>query len=599
MLTEGELATTSSSGVRAEPEPSPRDGGSPWYVRLGGSFAAQAGASALLVATLVHLRYAYMAGDRDHLVLSPLGLRWAHPDWFVNDWAMANAPQPHYLFDFYTWLGERTGTLAGLYLLYWLAAMAVWGIATAILARAWAPGNVWFALMTVTVLATVAPLALYGSGGTLFATGLPGVLGGALVYLTAAALLAGDHRVASVAGVAAAIAHVQQGAITMVLCAMVAALVWSRERRIDWRLVGAAAASLAIVLVGLRIRPVAGHLEDFADACRVLIPYHCEASTWGRDTMLAGAALIGLALATVAYVARADRGRWLLVVALPAAGMLGATAADRWNVPGLGVLVQGLNVYRLAVILLPLAVWGALVPLLGDLTVRRRLGWLAVSVVLGIAALTDPGWGLQAGSVLAGGPWMVAFGCLYVLGVAALVHPRLRPYSRRMWRVCMAGLIVTALLSAAAGGVLRLRPFDPRFFPDDDLTRWGAEVQAAVPPGGVLVVPPEAVQLRIATKRAVMVDCKYGPYGGEPWREFKQRLESVGGISQCLTTEPAYDRLTAEQLTAAASRYGAGYVVIHSENAAQAAALEAAGAQRLVAATGTAGYVLLRLVDTG
>jgi hypothetical protein len=144
------------------------------------------------------------------------------------------------------------------------------------------------------------------------------------------------------------------------------------------------------------------------------------------------------------------------------------------------------------------------------------------------------------------------------------------------------------LVSATVGGALRLRPFDPRFFRDDDLARWGSDVQTVVPPGAVLVIPPEAVQLRMATKRAVVVDCKYGPYGGDAWREFKERLEAVGGIGQCLSTEPAYDALTGDHLAAVARQYGAQYIVINSENVAQATALEAIGAQRLVSPTGTA-----------
>jgi hypothetical protein len=548
---------------------------------------------------LLHLRYAYLAGDRDQLVLSPLGLSWAEPEWFVGDWAIANAPQPHYLFDYLTWLGATTGALGALYLIYWFVAMAVFGIATSLLARVWAPRHQWLAVTTVTVIASVTPLSLYGSGGTLYATALPVVLGGALVYLTVAGLLTGDHRIAAFAAVAAAFTHVQQGAITMVLCGLVAMVVWLRERRVDRWLVASAVAALAVVVIGLRVRPVAGHLEEFADACRLLIPYHCDASTWGRDTFLAGAGLIGLAVATVAYIARADRARWFVVVALPALGMLAAAAFDWGDVPVLGVLVQGLNVYRLAVILLPLAVWGMLAPLFADLTRRRRLVLLAGSLVLGLAALTDAGWGLQPGSKVAGGPWMIVFGGLLILAVAALVHPRLAPNSELVWRASMVGLVVTVLVSATVGGALRLRPFDPRFFRDDDLARWGSDVQTVVPPGAVLVIPPEAVQLRMATKRAVVVDCKYGPYGGDAWREFKERLEAVGGIGQCLSTEPAYDALTGDHLAAVARQYGAQYIVINSENVAQATALEAIGAQRLVSPTGTAEYLLLRVTEAG
>ena len=591
-MTEGELVTTSSSGVVAGKGKPPHRRLAP----LAGSLWVQAGASGLLVALLMHLRYGYLAGERDHVVLSPVGLGWAHPDWFDGDWAMNAAPQPHYLFDAFTWLGEATGTLAGLYLIYWLAAMATFGLATALLARRWAgPGRQWSALLLVTVLASVTPIYLYGSGGTLAATALPGVLGGMLVYLTGAALLVDRHRIAAIAAVAAAVIHVQQGAITAVLCAGVAGSIWLRSRRIDWRLLGAAVASVAIVVIGLQVRPVAGHLEDFAEACRLLIPYHCDATAWGRDTTVAGAALILLALATVAYVGRDARDRWFVVVMLPAVGMLAAAAADRWNVPVLGVLVQGLNVYRLAVILLPLAVWGALVPLLADLPGRRRLIWLAITGLLGLVALADPAWGLVPSSAFAGGIWMVGFGLLFV--AAALL--RWREGGHRLWTGALAAMALCVLLSAFDAGAMRWRPFDARLMPDDDLRLWGAAAQQIVAPGGVLLIPPQADRLRLATRRAVVVDCKYGPYGGQPWQEFKERLTAVGGIEQCLAGSDAYDRLTGADLAAAARRYGAGFVVVNSQSGDQIAGLEALGAQPLVAAEGTATYVLLRLTETG
>lgn len=586
------MVTTSSSGVVTDP-------GSPLHRRLAllaGSLWVQAGASGLLIAILMHLRYGYLAGERDHVVLSPVGLGWAHPDWFNGDWAMNAAPQPHYLFDAFTWLGEVTGTLPALYLIYWLAAMAAFGLATALLAGRWTgPGRQWPALLLVTVLASVTPIYLYGSGGTLAATALPGVLGGMLVYLTGAALLVDRLRMAAIAAVAAGVIHVQQGAITAVLCAGVAVSIWLRSRRVDWRLVGAAIASVAIVVIGLRVRPVAGHLEDFAEACRLLIPYHCDASAWGRDTTVAGAALILLALATVAYVTRDARDRWFVVVALPALGMLAAAAADRWNVPGLGVLVQGLNVYRLAVILLPLAVWGALVALLAELPARHRLVWLAVTGFLALVALADPAWGLVPSAAFAGGVWMVVFGLLFV-GAAVL---RWRGRGDRLWAGALAAMALCVLLSAFDARAMQWRPFDARLMPDDDLRSWGAAVQQAVPPGGVLLIPPQADRLRLATKRAVVVDCKYGPYGGEPWQEFKQRLAAVGGIEQCLAGSDAYDRLTAADLTAAARRYGAGFVVVNDASRDQIAALQALGAQPLVAAEGTATYVLLRVTETG
>ena len=578
----------------------------PWRAWLRGGWTAQALASGLLYAVLVHLRWGYAAGDRDHLVLAPVGMQWAHPDWFRGDWAMAAAPQPHWLFDIVTWFGSATGTLGAVYLLYWLAAMLAFGTATALLAHHWTPNRSWLAVIVVTVGAVIAPLYLFGSGAALYATGLPNVLGGGLVYLIGAALLVGRHRLAAGTTILCSLVHVQNGTIAVVLLLMVAVYHFLRTRQVEVWLLVAAAVGLLILVVDLRLRPVAGDIGDFATICDQLIPYHCNATSWSKRTLISSASLLGLALMSVLYLKRDQRWRWLLVLVLPAVALVGGVVVDYVNLPVLGELVQGVNIYRLSVLLQPFAVWGAMTPIFADLAPRWRWATLGAVGVLGEGSLVGGNWGVLTYRDGSHGVWPFVFGALLVAGCAALTVPDLvrRPAPVPGLRArlassptsALAGAFALSLLAAGFFGQLGLRSFDPRVHVIGDLNAWGQDVQRVVPEGGLIVVPPRAVAIRMATHRAVVVDCKYGPYGGEPWQEFQTRLNDLGGFGQCASpaTLPPYGRLTVAELAAVTKRYGTDFIVVETPQTWRISGLEAAGWTVAVPGRGSAKYALLK-----
>jgi hypothetical protein len=560
--TDGTAAGGESTGTARDDRPAWR--------RLIDGWPAQAAAVALLLSLLSHLRYAYAAGANDHLVLSALGIRWADPDAFVNDWTLANAPQPHWLFDVVTWIGASTGTLSAVYLLYWLAGFVVFGVATTLLARTWTPHATWIAVISVTVIASLAPLNLLGSGVHLYSVALPNGLGGALLYLCAAAILVGRHRLAAAAGVATALAHVQHGVVALVLLLMTAVAVWLLRRGLDRYLLGGTVATIAIVAFNLTLRPVAGELKDFQEVCGLLIPFHCEATSWKWNDFYGGVAFVALGLLTVMLLPRAERFRWVIVVGLPAVGLIAAVFTDRLDVPVLGLATQGLNVYRLAVLLFQFAVWGLLVVVLGRLTPRQRWAGLAITLVLGWYAVQSSYWALdgkpapfgplnRVGSI----PLMLIVGLCLVAAVAVQTVPGLVRRGELATRAALGAGLAVLLFSAVAGNHLRLTTFNPRFFPHDGLVAWGERVQDAVPPGEQLLVPPGEIQVRMATRRAVVVDCKLAPYGGEAWYEYRRRIEALGGFPECGAW--GWRTATADQLAAAAGRYGAGYLVVRSD----------------------------------
>lgn len=554
-----ESAPVSESGERISNGPWRK-----WKSRA--RLAANAGLLAAVLGLLLHLRWQYSAGTQDHLVLSPMGLHWADSDDFAGDWFLEGAPQPHWLFDVFTSALARHGLLAQGYFAYWLLALFVCGIATALLAREWAPRTQLTVGVAVVVTLSAMPWWLLGTGSPAVAMALPVVLGGFLVYLFYALLLTGREVPAAMTAVAAALVHVQQGAVLLVVLLLVAVgrrLVgrgWSRA------LLLAAGANAIIISLVLTARPVAGG-SGFLEVCELLIPYHCDATTWSWSEVLSGVALTVMALATWLLV----RGRydleWLCSILVVWMALVGGVLADKLDIPVVGTLVQSSNLYRVAVILLPFACWGLLVPLLANASSRARL--LALGVVLVSFWFLATAQGLPSSPLSSGSGWILVVAIAVVAGtVATLRAVGHDPWDARRARFVRATSVTVSgglILAGVTSGWLAPRPFDPAFFPDDVIRGWGEEVREVVPPGGQFVAPPLATYVRITTRRGVVADCKNVPYGGAAWRSYRQRMERLGGLDQCRTLDPTtYNSLPVSQLVSAAREFDADYIVVET-----------------------------------
>jgi hypothetical protein len=274
-------------------------------------------------------------------------------------------------------------------------------------------------------------------------------------------------------------------------------------------------------------------------------------------------------------------------VLLPFVGLMGGVFADRFNVPVLGLAAQGLNVYRLSIELFQFAIWGLLMVAFAKLTPRQRWVALGVTLVVGWYGTRSQFWALDGNPTWTGKEinrvttvplLLIAALCLVAAVVVQTVPDLVRKRQDRAVQVAVGAGVLVLLLSAVAGNQFALRKVTPQFFPYPALNAWGAEVQKVVPPGEQLLVPPSAVQVRIAARRGVVVDCKLAPYGGEAWREYRSRMEALGGFIEC--GAPGWRRVSADQLAGYARRYGAGFVVVRSDMATDvtiAAALAAQG----------------------
>jgi hypothetical protein len=530
----------------------------------------------------------YTAGWGDQFVLSPEGLSWAIPGAFAGDWFMEAAPQPHWFFDVVTFGGQSLGLLSTSYVLFWAVGLLAFGGATALLAVRFSPGNPWATAIGFTLLVSVTPWMVGGTGSPIISQALPAVTSASLVYLTIAALLTERRRLAIVTAPLVAVVHVQQGSVVAIILAVVLVADAVRRRRIDWRFAVALGLTVALVAFGLLLRPVASNLADFVEICDTVIPYHCAAHLWTWPERFSAIGLILLGASTWFLVPRSARLIWLCTIGLATTGYALGFAADLLHLPVLGPLAQGVNVYRLGAVVLPFAVWGALVPILRpalDRAAPVRFGVWAVGLW---CFLQSPG-GFAPGA----NGWLFIGAIVAVVAYAIVAaNRRLRP---RRFVIGLAAVLLGALFlfgSAVTGGLTARLPAW-QFIADPGLVQWGVEVRDEVPVGSTIIASPRAEWVKLVSQRAVVVDCKDIPYGGAAWDEWKRRIADFGGLEQCVAPGPLrYNELSGRELVALADEYDGDFIAIDATIEDTADELERLGWTRVVDLVGNAGLAI-------
>lgn len=501
----------------------------------------------------------YSAGFGDHYVLSSVGLNWADRSRFSGDWFMDAAPQPHWFFDTLTFLGSSTGMLSLAYLLFWIAGLAAFGLATAFLSRKWAPESPWLFGIATTVIAALTPWLVVGTGSAMISMALPAVVSANLIFLFMASALTGRTKWMLASALATAVVHVQQGAVVVVLLIALAGLQFVDSRRLPKSTLLTLAAAAGVVAAALVARPVASNGDDFIDICNTIIPYHCAAQLWTTPTVLSSITVIVLALCTMLYQRPGQRLVWSAVVGLPMVGLLLGLTANVMSLPFFGELAQSLNVYRLGALVVPFAVMGMLLPLfrLGP----KHLAPTLLVLVLAWIYLLDGTWQLNR-------PLSAAFlGTYFVVSlVPFLARGSFPQLKTRVQQVCAVLLVALFIGSALAGGKITPRALNPWFMPDTEAREWGEAVEEAVPAGESLLAAPLATYVRAVTYRGVIADCKNIPYGGEAWTQWQERIEDLGGLDQCRPGggPTPFNSLTADELDLAAEKYGVRYAVLEA-----------------------------------
>ena len=509
--------------------------------------------------------FGYSAGLNDHLVLSLVGLQWSDPTKFVNDWFISSAPQPHWFFDLITFAGAETNSISWLYFAYWCSGLIAFGFATMLLAKKWAPAQPFIAALAMTAIISQTPWNVVGSGSTMIAQALPTVLAGQLMYLTLALLLTDKWKLVPFFALLIGIVHVQQGAVIGIILIATVTFVFFTSRRFEWRLLLGSILAMTATVFGLMLRPIAANLRDFVEVCVTIIPYHCAAYTWGTTEVLAFGGMILLALLTVFYTVGQQRIVWISSIGLSSFGLLAGMLLDAFQIPLLGALSQSVNVYRLGVVIIPFVVWGILVILIKAQWSRNYIPLVLLWFVgLSTYSLVN-GWG--------GGSIRVKLSILLLLLLMSVfiawlsrsnTENKTLLKNSKTAAIFFAGL--TFLVASALAGSIIIRPLNIEFQPIRELSDWGKQVEEIVPSGELILAPPAASALRMITGRAVIADCKTVPYGGPAWHEWKNRINSLGGIDQCKNPlAPNFSNLDGAQLDGIASNYGARFMIIEQD----------------------------------
>lgn len=519
-------------------------------------------------------------GVGDHIVLVPLGIHWADPQAFAGDWFMTNAPQPHWLFDYIVEFGWSIGRLPWVLVAYWLLTYAVVGLATAVLARAWAPRHPWAAVVGWTFLAGVIPYNVAGSSWLSYPSAVPNMLGAALLYLLTACLLIGRYRAILVLLPLVTAVHVQIGAIALGITALAGLVrLWQSRLGGPGREVreGSARASrtaalpyLAVwllcvggTLAVLKLRSVAAVPADFIEICNTLIPYHCSAGQWPVTWVYVVLACVTLTLAAGLYQRRGGRLIYYATIGVCAVGTLVAVLLDRHQVPVLGELMQAYNGYRVGLAMYPFAAWGLLLPVLRPARTPAR------AVTAAVVCVAMPFLFVVSGAKIQFGERRMDFGLreaaligLFVLiaVMAARGRREAAPEQGRRVRRTTAALCGWVLIAGFSTYMFVAWPASPVSWAGPDGAKWGRQARAIIPPGSQYLAAPSEGIYRLNSLRGTVVDCKNIPYGGPAYGQWKERLGALGGWSRC-TDDAYFAAIPAADLVAVADRYGADAII--------------------------------------
>lgn len=517
-----------------------------------------AAVSSAVTALVAHMRLGYTFGFTDQAVLMVKGVSMADPTAYVDDWFNNSAPQPHWTFDLLTAAAEKLHILPATYLIYFLASVVAFGVATALLAQRWLPRHAQWLAVLVGPMVVLGPISPLGSTTPILPMALPHVLGGCLAYLAIVLILVDRPIPAALVTVATALAHVQHGAnlaVIVVLCAVF----WTGPTR-NQRIVLAASGAFAGLhaVAATRIRGITGNGNDFVEVCRLRSPHHCDANSWPPARFMTGWLLIVL-VALLIWTRRRDESRRLMIaVALPLVGLLIGVWSDRLDIPLLGELAQSTNIYRLVTLILPFAVWAILVAV-ADADTPDRRGPMALFAVLLVL-----GW-YSTFSAIGDTPQIV--GMLIVLTVMTVFvitttlwidsRPNIVPLVSSIGLVVVlaSGLLPNSLLP------LWMPAFHVGYDASDPRVSGATHVEDATPVGSIVAAPPIMTWLRGVSRRAVIVDCKSVPYGGEPWRQYKERIEALGGWANCHGGNP-YEQLTLDDMRSLTGRFGATHMIV-------------------------------------
>jgi hypothetical protein len=564
MSADGDRAPTALLERVMTPGRSPADRPSVPDVRsgVGTSTTRYALLATLTTALAILLRSGYSFGLFDQTVYSLRGIALADPNAFAHDWFARSVPQPHWLFDAVTYVGSRFGILPGVYLVYWLAGIAIFALASVWLVDRFLPGRRAFSL-ALGPLVAVGPTVVLGSTTPLLWFADPHMLGGCLAFLALAGILSGHWRSAAVAAVAAEAVHVQHGANLAPVLLLAAVLCRAAPRRQRALLAGTAVVLFAGAPLIAQWRGLQTGGEEWLTTCRDIIPLHCYAPAWPAAYLGSGAFVLLLAFALAWW----GRRHWRVTVpavVLPAAGLLVGVIGERFQLGIVGRLAEQYNIHRLATFVEPMAALAllCLIARITSLGRRRPVGVMVslVALIAWVSIVDGVGHGpLTPGAAAAFALTVALLGFTVSLPDGQILR---EPDSGRFRRpaVALVAGTVSLVLAGAPAGALGHIGYDRSF----DAVQTALTLRHLLPRDAVIAAPPETFWLRALSQRSVIADCKAVPYGGPPWHEYMSRIQALGGL--CHRSGSGFRDLSPADVEALRTRYGATHALLFTDD---------------------------------
>lgn len=208
--------------------------------------------------------------------------------------------------------------------------------------------------------------------------------------------------------------------------------------------------------------------------------------------------------------------------------------------------LQSLNVYRINAFFIPMAAFGLV---LLATQIKRSIP-SAVILVIGswiyLASATDH-------SALNRYRIVAAF---VILALVAIYQ------TRGAKQLLQLGAVI---LFAATLVVNHSRTSPTYFSFAASTTKVGSEIAKHVAVDETILMNPRTDWVRVAALRAVVVDCKYKPYGGEALAEFRRRMEPLGGFTAGCPDD-SFPTLSTAQLLDYAKEFSATAILLPIED---------------------------------
>lgn len=516
-----------------------------------------------------------------HQYLLPV-LQSGSPTFVAGDWFTEQTTAFHYTFQQGLRIAERFDAIIPALTAMHVATLTVLFLAIAMMSRRL--GASWWSIPVVLFVLRFGVQRTWGAVDLLGEAALPHYAGLSLALLAIAAAFGQRYGLAAAFLVATAYVHVSVGAwIGLVLATMIVGEF--SQGRLDIRSLLRPATVALIALSPLIVVVASDFLGPRTDpqTYRILFevrsPHHYAFADFGVANHLQIIVVIAIALVAEHLGGYRSRGLRSAVIAITAIGLSGAffLYVMYWPLP------VRLFPYRLAPLLIALAAILAVALLTRRDVARshRVFGGGAVLVLLVIepSQLLDP-LGSLLGDAPSPGAAVVASMLAAALCAAVLAS--------RTFSLSASTLIALGLLSATAAVTVALTMHQPpthtlRWLPPAQ-EEFGEAVSEVVPKGEMLVVPPEAHHVRLATGRAVVVDFKTFPMVGVEMKEWKQRLEDVtgkpistdgpGGKDLRNVLSNRYHQQPLEAIRDAGEHYGATYLLVDEDSVAGRRALD-------------------------